>query len=155
EQAQVPIPLGRALSVAEVIIDRVSSVPGVTTAHHAGALRRGSEFVGSVDLVVRADDSEDLFAEISEGEDIAHVSFRSPDRLIVTVNRTQIVCRCPAPDAAATTLLCATGSREHVAQLEELARARGLMLRPEGLFTSDGQRRAVDSETAVYGALGL
>jgi DNA polymerase (family 10) len=58
------------------------------------------------------------------------------------------------PAGYATTLLFATGSAEHLAQLTRLAGDAGLRLEPGGLF--DGSRRVETAdEAAVYGALGL
>src|SRR5205809_449701 len=44
--------LGRAAALAEQMVTRVKSVPGVARAEAAGSLRRGKDTVGDIDILV-------------------------------------------------------------------------------------------------------
>jgi DNA polymerase (family 10) len=58
------------------------------------------------------------------------------------------------PDRSAASLLYATGSRAHIAQLQGLAREKGFSLTLEGL-SKRSRLLPLRSEAAIYGALGL
>jgi DNA polymerase (family 10) len=96
----------------------------------AGSFRRGCELVHDLSLV----------AEIARGE---------PARL-----EGEISVYLSDPGNYGVTLLFATGSAEHLRQLQKLAAARGFRLDEKGLQRG-GRRIACKEEEDVYAALGL
>lgn len=56
EEGQQRLWLGKALPLAEKIVEYMLSVPGVTRAAYAGSLRRGRDSVGDLDILVSAQD---------------------------------------------------------------------------------------------------
>ena len=144
-----------ALEIAERLLEWLESLGAVQRAGTAGEVRRDLEVVDSVDLVAAAKDPaavlgafRDLSGAASScatGEDCAEIQFS--DGL-----RARLVCVPPA--RWATALLYATGSAEHLAQLEARAETLGLRLAADGLWRG-GRRVAARDEAAVYRALGM
>ena len=54
------IPLGEALSIVDEILDALRPLPGVKNLTAAGSLRRFRETVGDIDLIVTADNPEEV-----------------------------------------------------------------------------------------------
>jgi DNA polymerase (family 10) len=96
--------LGQALPLAEAIVERLATVEGVKRVEYAGAVRRGAETVGSLDLVAATDDP----AALRETLDAAHLEPDMPVDLHVV-----------EPDAFGAALLEHTGSEAHVTALHE------------------------------------
>jgi DNA polymerase (family X) len=144
-----------ALEVAERLLEWLDTLGGVQRAEAAGEVRRDLEVVDSVDLVAAAKEPAAVlaaFRALSGGsssapppDDRAEIQFS--DGL-----RARLVCVPPA--RWATALLYATGSAEHLAQLEARAETLGLRLAEDGLWRG-AKRVAARDEAAVYKALGM
>src|SRR5262249_21360660 len=132
------IPLGRAVAIAEPLLERLRSTPGVAWAAPVGSLRRGQDTVGDVELVAAASDPAAAIESAREGRDIGRCLHGSQRRLYVRTDRVQIGIRLPDPAVAAAELLFLTGSPRHVQALEDLAGQKDLRLTPSGLLTANG-----------------
>lgn len=147
--------IGRGLAAAEPLIARLVAQPHVQWAEVTGSPRRGLDLIGDIDIVVSADDADDTFTPAMAGADIDRVAHRSRHQLAVTVGTTQVTVRTAPRDRAAARLLWTTGSRAHVARLQQIAHSRDMTLTPDGLVDASGRHRGGDSEAAIYAALGL
>jgi DNA polymerase (family 10) len=96
--------LGRALPLAEAIVERLTSVEGTSRVEYAGAVRRGAETVGSLDIVAATDNPDAL----RETLDAAHLEPQMRVDLHVV-----------EPDSFGAALVQYTGSEAHVAALRE------------------------------------
>jgi DNA polymerase (family 10) len=149
------IPLGRAVAIAEPLLDRLLSTPGVVWAAPAGSLRRGQDTVGDIELVAAASDPEGAISSALDDSDIGRCLHRSKRRLYVRTDRVQVGIRLPDPATAAAELLFLTGSFRHVQAIGELAAEKNLRLTRAGLLTAAGDLLPSGSEDDIYGALGL
>jgi DNA polymerase (family 10) len=155
-RAAVPrIPLGWAIAVAEPLLDRLRTVPGVRWAEPVGSLRRGQETVGDVELIASIADPIGLVEELLAEDGRARWLHRSERRLYFLVDRVQVGIRFVEPENAGAALLYHTGSHGHFAALQAHASSAGSRLSAEGLHTSDGTLRPAASEDEIYAALGL
>jgi DNA polymerase (family 10) len=126
-----------------------------------GSVRRMQDTVGGLDLLTVADTSEEAEAlvekMVSGLPNLVQVLERSTDEVIVQLYgsidvRLTIVPR----DAWGSALVWYTGSRAHVARLEELARAKGWRLTALGLEDdATGKLLEREREIAVYERLGM
>jgi DNA polymerase (family 10) len=73
----------------------------------------------------------------------------------VLTERVQIGVRLTAPSNAGADLLYLTGDRAHFEALQAHAAARGLRLKADGLYGSDGALMPATAEADIYSALGL
>jgi DNA polymerase (family X) len=155
-RAAVPrVPLGRAMSIAQPVMDCLSRA-GAPWASPVGSLRRGRELVGDVEVLAPLQDPEPAFDEILTLPDVTRTLHRGPRRLYLLIDRVQVGVRCPVAAEAGAALLNLTGSIEHVRRLAALASERGWALRPSGLQPQESSQAAIaETEDDIYAALGL
>jgi DNA polymerase (family 10) len=148
-------PISVALPHAERIVTRLRAVPGVTYAAHAGSLRRFSETVGDIDIVVTADAPEPVMeAVVALAERV--LSRGDTKTSIVTQRGIQVDVRVVPREALGAALLYFTGSKTHNIKLRQRALARGYSLNEYALTTVEtGKVFASRTETEIYEALGL
>ena len=149
------VPLGRAVAVAEMVLEPLRAVPGVLWAVPIGSLRRGQDTVGDVEILAPTDQPAAAIDALLALPTSAHVLHRSERRLYLLTDRVQIGVRLTGPANAGADLLYLTGSRGHFEALQAHAAARGLTLNADGLYAADGTRTAAATETEIYTALGL
>jgi DNA polymerase (family 10) len=149
------VPLGRALSIAEPILQRLRGLPGVEWASAVGSLRRGVDTVGDIELVAPAASPEPVLDELAKMPGIARHLHRGARRLYVLFERLQIGVRCPEPRFGGAALLHLTGDPAHFASLCDAAAARGWTLGPDGLYTGSSASPISESEEEIYNALEL
>ena len=155
-RARVPrIPLGLAVAIAEPIVDRLRSVPGVKWAEPVGSLRRGQDLVGDLEIVASTADPATALAEMDALPDIESTGHRGSRRIYFVIDRVQVGVRCPDPTAAGAALLQLTGSPSHVERLHGLAEHRRLSFEPDGLRSIDHGRLVASTEEEIYRALEL
>ena len=148
------LPLGRAAALAEPLLERLRSLPGVVWAHPAGSLRRGEDLVGDVELVAAASDGARTLEALLDLPGISRTLHRSARRLYLRFGNAQVGVRVSAPESAGAALLLLTGSVPHVETLRSMAGERGWSLEPEGLVRP-GLPTVAETEDAIYAALDL
>ncbi len=155
-RSRIPhVPLGRAVAVSEPLLARLRELPHVRWAEAAGALRRGEDLVGDVEVVVSSDcaaDAVDAFVSTLEGARLLH---RSERRAYALADRLQVGVRVVDPENAGAALLQATGSQAHLDRLRAHAASHGWQLASDGLRTSDGTPQPAAFEHEIYDALRL
>ena len=148
-------PLVEVFGFANSLARRIADIEGVMSAVPCGSLRRFSETIGDVDVVVATTNAPLVhetvlgFAEVADvvGSGETKTSFLTREGLQVDV-------RTVAPDQVGSALLYFTGSKAHNIQLRQRAIDKGWLLSEYGLFEED-QVVASKTEAEIYGALGL
>ncbi len=138
--------LPHALDVAERVLAHLRAIPGVTAAEVAGDLRRWTETVDRL-VVVLASRKPDAALDGALSSPLL-VSRGTRDGLTARatlVAGLPIELRVTTPDRWAAALLSATGSDAHLRALEPLARERAV----------DLERAAGQDEAQLYRRLGL
>lgn len=150
-------PIGEVLPHALELHNWLEKLPGVQRIALAGSLRRGSEMVKDIDIVIGSDNSEMVREALAElpgfAAHSAHgdtkISFKLADGLSVDI-------RCVSVQSFVTALHHFTGSKEHHVRLREWARSRGWHINEYGL---SNQRENVvyhpESEAEFYQYLDL
>lgn len=121
----------------------------------AGDLRRATETVDALDLVVIGDRAA-IVAALKESEDADLTGSSDDDQLLSFTfqGATTRIHFCPAAEVWGATLLIATGSEPYVAKLMKHASTKGLLLSTSGLKGADGRLDTPD-EDAFFAALDL
>jgi DNA polymerase (family X) len=150
-------PISVALPLANRIVERMREVSGVTHAEICGSLRRFSETVGDVDIVVVAPDPALVMEALVSMSVVERVLGRGETKTsIVTHRGTQVDLRVVSERQLGAALLYFTGSKGHNIKLRQLALARGWTLNEYALSELEGGRVvASETEADVYAALGL
>jgi len=150
-------PIALALPLANRIVARMLEVPGVSDALVCGSLRRFSETVGDVDIVVAASDAAPVMDALVSMNVVERVLGRGESKTSVVTHRgTQVDLRVVPKRALGAALLYFTGSKGHNIKLRQRAQARGWTLNEYALSELEGGRViASETEEQVYAALGL
>jgi DNA polymerase (family 10) len=150
-------PISVALPLAERIVAGLREVPGVTHASYCGSLRRFSETIGDIDVIVAAPEPGPAMEALVSMGFVAQVLVRGPAKTSVVTRRgTQIDLRVVAGHQLGAARLYFTGSKGHNIKLRQRALARGWTLNEYALAELDGSRViASESEEEIYAALGL
>jgi DNA polymerase (family 10) len=150
-------PISVAMPLAVRIVERMRELPGVVHAAYCGSLRRFSETIGDVDVVVAADHAEPVMEALLALPLVDRVLGRGPSKTSVVTRRgTQVDLRVVAPHQLGAALLYFTGSKGHNIKLRMRAQARGWTLNEYALSEIDGGKViASETEAQIYEALGL
>jgi DNA polymerase (family X) len=159
-EAQGPMertPISVALPLAERIVAHMLEVPGVTHASTCGSLRRFSETIGDVDILVCAPDPVPVMDALCALSLVDRVIGRGETKTsIVTRRGTQVDLRVVAQHQLGAALLYFTGSKGHNIKLRQRALARGWTLNEYALSEIEGGKVvASETEEQIYQALAL
>ena len=165
EQASKRVRLGKAMPLAQWVVEKMRSVTHVERVEYAGSLRRGKETIGDLDILVAVADQHaqhvaDAFVALEVVEDvIAKGKSKSSIRTHAEAGRMQVDLRLIAPDRFGAAMLYFTGSKAHNVRLRERCQRRGTTLNEYGLFKLEddepGELIAADTEENVYQAMDL
>jgi DNA polymerase (family 10) len=150
-------PISVALPLARRIVARLAEVPGVMHASTCGSLRRFSETIGDVDILVAAADPEPVMDAVVALPAVDSVLGRGPSKTSILTRRgTQVDVRVVAPAQLGAALLYFTGSKGHNIKLRQRALARGWTLNEYALSELEGGKVvASETEEQIYQALAL
>jgi DNA polymerase (family 10) len=154
-QGRTPIVV--ALRLANRVIDRMLDVPGVSHASYCGSLRRFSETVGDVDVVVVAENPPAVMEAFATMQLVETVLGRGETKTsVLTRGGTQVDLRVVAAHQLGAALMYFTGSKGHNIKLRQRALDRGWTLNEYALSELEGGRIiASETEEDIYEALGL
>src|SRR5215831_8321749 len=150
-------PISVALPLANRIVARLAEVPGVSHASVCGSLRRFSETVGDVDVIVAAREAEPVMEALVSMTLVDRVLGRGAAKTSVVTRRgTQIDVRVVAAHQLGAALLYFTGSKGHNIKLRQRALTREWTLNEYALSeVATGKVVASETEEEIYRALGL
>ncbi|HSO49759.1 MAG TPA: DNA polymerase/3'-5' exonuclease PolX [Acidimicrobiia bacterium] len=147
--------LVEALPLARSLAARITSLTSVEEAVPCGSIRRFSETVGDIDIVVATTDPAQVSAFVL-GLPEVHEVIGSGDTKTSFLTREgmQVDVRTVRPDQLGSALLYFTGSKAHNIALRQRAIDRGWLLSEYGLFEEDTVV-ASHTEESVYEALEM
>ncbi len=150
-------PISVALPLANKLVARLREVAGVTDAMACGSLRRFSETIGDVDIVVVSDAAGPVMEALVALPVVDRVLVRGDAKTsVVTQRGIQIDVRVVGAHQVGAALLYFTGSKAHNIKLRQRALARGLTLNEYALSELEGGRVvASETEEQIYRALDL
>jgi DNA polymerase (family 10) len=150
-------PISVAYPLATRLVARLLEVEGVSHASVCGSLRRFSETIGDVDIVVAAEAAGPVMETLVALPLVDRVLVKGDAKTsVVTQRGTQIDVRVVAPHQLGAALLYFTGSKGHNIKLRMRALARGLALNEYALSEIEGGRVVASAtEEEIYAALGL
>ena len=157
EREQHRMLLGIALPRADILLERLASLPLVEQASLAGSLRRGTAMVGDINIVMASPDPPRVMRLCNQQPEIRQVLETGPtSTLVVTSEGLRVSLIVVLPQQFASALLYCTGSTAHITALRRLAQRRKLDLTPYGVRQHEhGQYLNVVTEEDIYDCLGL
>lgn len=180
EEGEQRMPIGRAMPLAEAIVEALRGVRGVQEIAYAGSLRRGRDTVADLDILVATADPAavgEAFRSLPQVTSVlAGGDTRSSVRMAIGgmgtarlggehVASIQVDLKVVPRESWGAGLMYFTGSKEHNVKLRERALKMGLTLNEYGLFPEDDEEASPQSrgvkpvasgtEGEIYGKLGL
>src|SRR5260370_2099045 len=150
------------LSFAEQTVDELSAylseLPGVEKITAAGSVRRGTETVGDVDLLVTGPAAGTVLDRFTAYPGVSEILGRGENKASARVGHAglQVDVRALPRESYGAALQYFTGSKEHNVALRVRAVKMGFKLSEYGLFrSSDDALICSETEEQIYEALGL
>lgn len=148
-------PLVEVLGFANSLAQRIAEIEGVVEAVPCGSIRRFSETVGDVDIVVATTDPGLVGDVVLDYHEVSEVVGAGETKIsFLTREGLQVDIRTVRPDQLGSALLYFTGSKAHNIALRQKAIDRGWLLSEYGLF-EDEELLASETEGEIYEALGM
>jgi DNA polymerase (family 10) len=147
--------LAEVYGLATSLAKRVSDIEGVEQAVPCGSIRRFSETIGDIDIVVSTTDPAAVSAAVKGFSEVSEIVGSGETKTsFLTREGMQVDIRTVSPSQIGSALLYFTGSKTHNIALRQKAIDRELLLSEYGLF--DGEEViASASEREIYTALGM
>lgn len=150
------MPLHHVLPYAQSMVARLREVPGVVRAEVAGSVRRRSETVGDIDLLVVSRDPAATMRAFGELSEIERVTAEGPTkasgRLAIGLD---VDLRVLPEESFGAALHYFTGSKSHNIAIRTRAVRMGLKLSEYGVFDRKGKRIGGRDEEDVFRAVKL
>ncbi|MFP5330872.1 MAG: DNA polymerase/3'-5' exonuclease PolX [Acidimicrobiia bacterium] len=149
-------PIAEAMDVAVRMVADLEVLDGVSRVQYCGSLRRFAETIGDVDITVAADDPARVMEAVRTHRVATEVMAAGDTKTsILTREGLQIDVRVVSPQQFGAAILYFTGSKAHNIELRQRAIDRQMLLNEYGLFTTDDQLVASETEASIYTALEL
>jgi DNA polymerase (family 10) len=150
------VPLHRALATAESIAKLLRRVRGVSAAEVAGSIRRRTETIGDIDLLVSAVDAAPVFRAFELAPEVKEVTATGPTKCTARLRTgLQLDLRVVLPESFGAALHYFTGSKSHNIDVRTRAMHRGLKLSEYGIFDRQGRHLGGAKEEEIFKAIGL
>lgn len=145
---------------AERILAALAALPQIRKISVAGSLRRRSETIKDIDIVVATDDPAPIMAAFVELPGVESIVGHGPTKSSVRFESGVAAdLRCVTATEFPFAMLYFTGSKAHNVAIRGRAARRGLRLNEYGLYPADGGDDAKSlkcrDEAAIYTQLGL
>ena len=151
-------PLAEAMRAAEAVVAQMLAVPGVLKCDYAGSLRRRSETVGDLDILVAAQkgDAPSIMDAFVTAPGVVEVLGKGETKSsVVLESGMQADLRVIAPDVWGAAIQYFTGSKEHNVAMRTIAVRKKLKVSEYGVFDEAGKNLAGPDEASVYEAIGM
>jgi DNA polymerase (family 10) len=148
-------PLVEAFPLARSLAARISALESVEAAETCGSVRRFSDTVGDIDIVVATTDPSAVSVFVAGLPEVSEVIGSGGTKTsFLTREGMQVDVRTVEPDQLGSALLYFTGSKAHNIALRQRALDRGWLLSEYGLFEGEDVI-ASKTEADIYQALGM
>lgn len=127
--------LPKAMAIADQVVALLKPIPGVEQISPAGSLRRRSESIGDLDIVVASGDPAPVMRTFCEMAMVADVLANGETKSSIrTTDGMQVDLRVVPPEHFGAALMYFTGSKAHNVRMRALALKQGMTLNEYGLM---------------------
>lgn len=157
--------LDEAMHIADVMVESLSGLDGVQRISVAGSLRRRTETIGDIDILIAAEGDyiNSIFDTFTSHPSVVEILGRGDTKSSVRTNEgRQADLRIVKPEQFPAALMYFTGSKEHNVVMRQRARDRNMALNEYGLFRLNSEGNTdfdspvkTSSEKDIYENVGL
>jgi DNA polymerase (family 10) len=150
-------PIAEAMEIATRVMAELAASAEITRIEYAGSLRRLSETIGDIDILVAADDSPAVTARFIELPGVtATLGTGGTKASVVVDDKMQVDLRVVPEKSFGAAWLYFTGSKGHNIELRQRSLDRGATLNEYALSSlSSGRAIAARTESEIYAELSL
>ena len=150
-------PIAEAMEIATRVMAELAASADITRMEYAGSLRRLSETIGDIDILVAADDPRSVTARFIELPGVtATLGTGGTKASVVIDDRMQVDLRVVPEKSFGAAWLYFTGSKGHNIELRQRSLDRGATLNEYSLSSlSSRETIAATTESEIYSALSL
>ncbi|MDH3470064.1 MAG: DNA polymerase/3'-5' exonuclease PolX [Acidimicrobiia bacterium] len=149
-------PIAQALPLARSIVAQLEEVPKVAAVQYCGSLRRFSETIGDVDILVSSTDAAAVMDRFVSMAAVDEVLAHGDTKSAVMAGGIQVDLRVVTPAEFGAAILYFTGSKAHNIALRQLALGKGWTLNEYALSEIEtGKVVAAKTEASIYRKLGM
>tara|TARA_R110002096_G_scaffold171490_5_gene344537 strand:- start:12945 stop:14666 length:1722 start_codon:yes stop_codon:yes gene_type:complete len=150
-------PIGKALPLAETLVEEIAALPMVEQVQYAGSLRRFRETIADIDVVVASTNPEPIMEFFVNMGRVQEVLVRGETKSSIVADvGIQVDLRVVEPSQYGAALLYFTGSKAHNIRLRQRALDQGSTLNEYGLVELETEKvLASETEEDIYKALGM
>ncbi|MEN8238041.1 MAG: PHP domain-containing protein, partial [Actinomycetota bacterium] len=150
-------PIHDAMEIANRVMTELATTTEIVRMEYAGSLRRLSETIGDIDILVAADDPASVMARFTELPGVtATLGSGGTKASIVVDDRMQVDLRVVPEENFGAAWMYFTGSKGHNIEMRQRSLERGSTLNEYSLSSlSTGEAIAATTESEIYSALSL
>jgi DNA polymerase (family 10) len=150
-------PISEAMEIATRVMAELAASADITRIEYAGSLRRLSETIGDIDILVAADDPPSVTARFVELPGVTATLGTGGTKASVVIDDTmQVDLRVVPEKSFGAAWMYFTGSKGHNIELRQRSLNQGATLNEYALTSlSSGQTIAAGTESEVYAGLSL
>ena len=157
---QKRIKLNEARILGNEILNKIKMINGVENAELAGSIRRKSETIGDIDIVIQCNEEiyKNIIMEVTKLPEIKHILFKGTKKTSVILHEKGIQVDIQLANKLnyGAALLYFTGSKEYNISLRKFANSRGFKLNEYGIYDiQTNQRIGGKTEKEIYRLLKL
>jgi DNA polymerase (family 10) len=155
--SEMRTPIHDAMDIANRVMAELAVSVDIARIEYAGSLRRLSETIGDIDILVAADEPDLVMARFMELPGVTAVLGSGGTKGSVVIDdRIQVDLRVVPEESFGAALMYFTGSKSHNIELRQRSLKRGATLNEYSLSSvSSGQTIAAGTESEIYSALSL
>ncbi|WP_261133182.1 DNA polymerase/3'-5' exonuclease PolX [Bacillus sp. Marseille-Q3570] len=153
------LPIAMMLPIADRIEEQLELLDGVERYSRAGSVRRYSETIKDIDLIIGTQVAEKVAPQLEKLENVTEVIASGTTKVSVVVTYDYDISvdfRLVKPEEFASTLHHFTGSKEHNVKMRQLAKERSEKISEYGVEDSEtGEIKTFETEEAFFNHFGL
>ncbi len=158
-EGQERMNLGIATEVAEEFLSLLKKLPEVKDISVAGSLRRGSETVRDIDILIESANPKKIMDYVVSLPQVQNINAHGETKSsILTKDNVQVDVRVIEPKSFGAALLYFTGSKNFNVKLRQIAMKKDMKVNEYGVFlVKDGKEKCLASKTEreCFDVLGL
>lgn len=148
--------IGKAFPIAENLREELEESEKFNQVTLVGSFRRRRPTVGDIDILATADDAEEAMEEFTSGSDVKEVLGTGETKSSIIISGDlQVDLRIVDEDSYGAALQYFTGSKDHNVTLRTIAVNKDWKLNEYGLFDSEDNKLAGNTEESIYAKLQL
>jgi len=149
-------PIAKALPLARSMVAQLEEVAEVAAVQYCGSLRRFSETIGDIDILVSSTDASAVMDRFISMAAVDEVLAHGDTKSAVMTAGIQVDLRVVTPAEFGAAILYFTGSKAHNIALRQLALAKGWTLNEYALSEIEsGKVVAAKTEASIYRKLSM